>query len=72
MIITARVSAEGKPISLTVKVFLDKNSTTEQFIFLTNETLEPLLDYDLLSLETVPVRMGFENLTFLTAFSTIT
>lgn len=45
-------------------VYTDKNTTEEQSITIDNTTLASVLDYTALSQKTVPFRIGFENLSY--------
>jgi len=45
-------------------VYIDTNSTLEQSITLNDSTLRAMLNYSTLSGKTVPIRMGFENLSY--------
>lgn len=47
-------------------VFNDTNSTTEQTITLNDTRLQTILDYSNLNGKTIPLRMGFTNLTYQT------
>jgi hypothetical protein len=50
-------------------VFSDNITNTTQSVTLTDANLTPLLNYSVLAGSTVPLRMGFENLTYTTIFS---
>ncbi|RME30974.1 hypothetical protein D6789_04075, partial [Candidatus Woesearchaeota archaeon] len=45
-------------------IYVDDNSTTPQEVTLTNATLASLLNYSQLDATTVPIRIGFQNLSF--------
>ncbi len=45
-------------------ILADDNSTSEQWVTFTNSTLAALLNYSTLSYTTVPIRLGFQNLSF--------
>ncbi|MFC1648093.1 VWA domain-containing protein [Nanoarchaeota archaeon] len=50
-------------------VYQDQNSTAEMFVFLSDDALSTQLNYSLLDLSTVPIRVGYENLSFITEYS---
>ncbi len=51
-------------------VYTDLNSTTEQFIYLSGSNLSASINFSSLNL-TVPIRVGFENLTYVTSYKGI-
>lgn len=61
----------NNPFYITIgntTVYEDTNSTTAQSITLSNTYLSSLLNYSLFSNTTVPLRVGFENLTYESEF----
>lgn len=51
-----------------VTVFTDDNSTTQQWVTLSNVNLDSVLNYSLFSQNTVPYRLGFENLSYVSEY----
>ena len=61
------VTALNNTFYLTIgndTVYIDKNSTMEQFITLNDSTLRTKINYSVLNGRTIPIRMGFENLSY--------
>lgn len=50
-------------------VYTDTNSTTEQSIYISDLTLNSLLDYSQFNKNTIPVRTGFVNLTYSVSYT---
>ncbi len=62
-----RTNESNTTLYLTIgnrTVFTDYNSTTEQSVYVEDATLSSMLNYGFLSNRTVPIRLGFSNLSY--------